>query len=394
MLGIFFLCLGYVMSQFYRSFLAVMAPILQTELSMDELQLSWASGAWFITFALAQFPIGYWLDKFGPRRTSSYLLLIGGGGGAMLFAFATTGWMIVLAMGLIGIGCAPVLMAGFYIFARGFSAKRFAVLSSTFIGVGTLGNIFGSSPLAYAIEAFGWREVSIALGLMTIAIALLLMVTVKDPDMTKVADKKGSLVDLLKIKQLWFIFPIVLLGYSVAAGIRGLWAGPFVVSMFSADILQVGQVTFYMALALTLGSFFYGPLDTMFNTRKWVVFVGNFLVLVALIILLILPDLTISNTTILFFVIGLFGANYAVLMAHGKSFVPEHLTGRGVTLLNFFSIGGTGLFQFITGATYSVFETNNEPFSGFKEMFIVYAIALILSLVIYLFAKDAKPNTN
>ncbi|MFK7903352.1 MAG: MFS transporter, partial [Nitratireductor sp.] len=117
MAGIIVLTLGYVMSQFYRSFLAVMSPILSADLQMDASELSYASGVWFLAFALMQFPIGVWLDEYGPRRTSTYLLAIGGAGGSILFATATSGLQIIFAMGLIGVGCAPVLMASFYLFA-------------------------------------------------------------------------------------------------------------------------------------------------------------------------------------------------------------------------------------------------------------------------------------
>ena len=53
-----------------------------------------------------------------------------------------------------------------------------------------------------------------------------------------------------------------------------------------------------------------------------------------------MPGLT--ATTLLFIVIGLAGGSYGLLMAHARAFVPAHLTGRGVTLMNFFSIGGVG----------------------------------------------------
>ena len=41
--------------------------------------------------------------------------------------------------------------------------------------------------------------------------------------------------------------------------------------------------------------------------------------------------------------IGLSGAGYVLLMAHGRSFLPDHLVGRGVTFLNMISIGGVGV---------------------------------------------------
>ena len=60
-------------------------------------------------------------------------------------------------MALIGIGCAPVLMASLYVFGRTYPPERFAMLSSLIIGLGSVGNLLGATPLALAVEAFGWR---------------------------------------------------------------------------------------------------------------------------------------------------------------------------------------------------------------------------------------------
>ena len=71
MAGIAALAIGYVLSQFYRSFMAVLTPVLTGELGMTKVELSAASGAWFIAFALMQFAVGVSLDRLGPRRTAS-----------------------------------------------------------------------------------------------------------------------------------------------------------------------------------------------------------------------------------------------------------------------------------------------------------------------------------
>ena len=165
MAGIAALAIGYVLSQFYRSFMAVLTPVLTAELGMTKVELSVASGAWFIAFALAQFAVGVSLDRFGPRRTASIAARRRRRRRARsCFRIATAPWMVIAAMALIGIGCAPVLMASLFIFARNYSPARFAVLASWTIAFGTAGNVIGASPLANAAEAFGWRPVMAALG--------------------------------------------------------------------------------------------------------------------------------------------------------------------------------------------------------------------------------------
>ena len=56
--GIAALVVAYVLSQFYRAHLAVLAPFLAADIGATAQDLASASGYWFLTFALMQLPIG------------------------------------------------------------------------------------------------------------------------------------------------------------------------------------------------------------------------------------------------------------------------------------------------------------------------------------------------
>jgi sugar phosphate permease len=396
MAGIAALAIGYVLSQFYRSFMAVLTPDLTTELGMTKVDLSIASGAWFATFALAQFAVGVSLDRFGPRRTASIMLAIFSGCGAFLFSLASAPWMVIAAMALIGLGCAPILMSALFIFARNHSPARFAVLASWTIAFGTAGNVIGAAPLAAAAEVFGWRPVMAALGVITVLTALAIRLFVRDPA-TPEGAAHGSTglsgyAQLFRISYLWPIFPLTALNYAPATGIRGLWSGPYLVDVYGADSLVIGEVTMFMALAMVGGAFLYGPLDQIFRTRKWVAVTGNTVTVLTLVCLALFPLPGLAATTLLLIVIGLAGGSYGLLMAHARAFVPAQLTGRGVTLMNFFSIGGVGVMQFATGGVVTAWSVPGEPTSGYVALFSFYALAVGLALLIYLFSLDAKPE--
>jgi MFS family permease len=395
MAGIAALVFAYVLSQFYRSFLAVLTPALTAELGATKAELSLASGAWFISFALMQFIVGVSLDRFGPRRTAALLLGLCGGGGALLFSAATAPWMITVAMVLIGAGCAPVLMAPLFIFAHIYPPARFAMLASWFVAMGSIGNVIGAAPLASAVEAFGWRGAMVGLGAITILVALAVHVLVRDPEMPEDAKERGAgfggFMELMRMPVLWAIIPLTAVNYAPAAGIRGLWAGPYLADVHGADAIAIGDVTLVMALGMIAGSFLYGPLDTMLKTRKWVGVGGNVISLVALIAFALNPAPSLTGATVLLGIIGICGMSYGMLMAHARAFFPPHLTGRGVTLMNFFTIGGVALMQFATGAVVTASSVPGEPAAAYGALFAFYAAMLGLALAVYLFSKDAKP---
>ncbi|MEO0543123.1 MAG: MFS transporter [Pseudomonadota bacterium] len=397
MAGLVVLCAAYVLSQFFRAFLAVLTPDLNAQLGATSGDLAIASGIWFALFALMQFPVGASLDRFGPRRTASLMLGVFGAGGVALFAIAQSPIMIIVAMGLIGIGCAPVLMASLYIFARTFEPARFAFLTSLFIAIGNLGNIASAAPLSMAVELFSWRVVVGFFAVLTALVAALIFVIVRDPKVDETSGGESGLrgyLTLLAIPALWLIFPAMLVNYSAAAGIRGLWAGPMLTDIHSADASVIGWVTLAMAFAMAIGSLAYGPLDTLFNSRKWVAFTGMAIGTAAMGIIAVNPAMSIGLLTVLFVIIGLTGVGYGVLMAHAKASFPADMMGRGVTLLNFFSIGGAGLMQFLTGRLVTSYNSAGEPLTTYSALMWFYAGVFTLALAIYLFSRDAKPAGN
>lgn len=386
--GLFVLILAYVLSQFYRAFLPVLAPVLQADIGATPADLSFAAAVWFITFAAMQIPIGAALDGIGPRRTASVLFAFGAGGGAFVFSLAQSPLHVTLAMTLIGIGCAPVLMSGYFILARGFSVAVFATLAGAMIGIGSLGNLAGSAPMAWAVTSFGWRETMQGLALVSLLIAFVIFALVRDP-VRVITDQKGSVLDLLKMPALWPIFALMFVNYAPAASIRGLWAGPYVADVFAASTQTIGHVTFAMGIAMIIGNFAFGPMDRLFRTRKWVVLGGQGLGLVAMLGLFVLPDRNLLLSTGLLAAVGFSGSCFPVLIAHAKAFVPSHLTGRGVTLLNLFGIGGAGVAQFVTGPIHSFgvshFKQAHDPYI---LIFAFFAMLTTVGMIAYLFSRD------
>ena len=381
-IGLICLVLAYVLSQFYRAFLAVLAPVLQRDIGATPDDLALASGVWFLCFAAMQIPVGAALDRFGPRFTAVAMFALGAGGGSALFAMAQSPLHLTLAMALIGIGCAPVLMAAYYIFARSFSPAVFGTLAAAIIGVGSLGNIAGSVPLAWTVEALGWRATMGGLGALSLLIGAALWLSLQDPPRSD-GPQRGSMLDVLRLRALWPIFAMMFVCYAPAAGLRALWVGPYVADVYGVDAQVIGQVTLVMGLAMVAGNFAYGPLDRLFRTRKWVNLTGNLGVVAACAALWFWPAPGLWTSAALLGMAGFCGASFGMVMAHGRAFVPAHLTGRGVSLLNLFGITGAGIAQLVTGRLHVT--ADGSPYGA---IFLYFGLTTLLGLGVYLFSRD------
>ncbi|MCX7288638.1 MAG: MFS transporter [Rhodobacterales bacterium] len=383
--GIAALVCGYLLSQFYRAFLAVLSPVLGTEFGASAADLASASGWWFLAFAAMQLPIGEGLDRFGPRRTAGWLMLVGAAGAA-LFAAATAVWQIKLAMALIGVGCAPVLMASYFIFARSFPPAAFGTLAGVMIGVGALGNVAASLPLSAAVDAFGWRDAVAGLAGFTALVALAILRLVRDPP--RLPDQaKGSLLDLLRMPALWPVLAMMTVCYMPIAGLRGLWVGPYFSDVHGFYAGEIGQVGLWIGLAMVAGNFAYGPLDRLVGSRKWVIFSGNALTVLCLFGLWAQAGASPATAAGLLIAAGLFGASFPMVVAHGRAFIPPPLMGRGVTLLNLFGIAPVGIAQIVTGRIHAA--TPADPVSApYAAVFLFFAITTAAGLAVYLMSQD------
>ncbi|WDA13464.1 MFS transporter [Paracoccus marcusii] len=390
--GLVSLVLAYMLSQFYRAFLAVLAPVLQDQVGAGPGDLALSSGLWFIAFALMQLPVGAALDRFGPRRTVAWLMAVGGAGGAVIFAMADAPWHLHLAMTALGIGCSPALMGPYFIFAREYPPASFGMLAGVLVGFGSLGNILGASPLVWVIEAAGWRQTLWGLAAVTLMVAALVLAAVRDPARLGAGHPQGSIGQILRLRALWFIVPLFGVNYAVTAAIRGLWAAPWLEQVHGADATQIGRVTLAMGLAMVAGSFAVGPAARLAGSARRATMLFSAVMIVTLAVMWQAPALPLPTVTALLVVLGFFGSAYPLLMAHGRSFLPPHLVGRGMTFLNMISIGGVGVMQFASRPVYAAAQGAYAPAQAFAMLWLFFLIPLAIGFLLYFLTPEAAAH--
>ncbi len=393
---IFFALLpAYVLSIFYRSFLSVIAAPVMGDLAIGPAEFGTLGAAWFMAFALAQFPVGWALDRIGPRRTVAVTMAIGSVG-AFLFAQAGSANTATVAMALVGIGCSPIFMSSLYLFARTEAPGRFGLLTSIFIGLGSLGNLVGAAPLALAAQAYGWRPTMLAFAVAFLLATVLAAMLVRDPPpVTDASGKHEGLLQGLKsiaaIGPLWLLAPITLVGYAIIATARGLWIAPYMTQVHGLDGIAAGHATLGMATTMIIGAFVYGGLQKRAGRSKALVAWGTAVTGLGFGLLALVGDRSMLGAVALFAFVGATGFTYAILMAHAREFFPAHLVGRGMTFINFLFIAGAGLIQWGSGWFVAAQRTAGQGAAvAFANMHWVFAALLLVSTAIYLATPERK----
>lgn len=340
---------AYFLSYFYRSANAVIAPDLAAELRLDAAQLGLMTSLFFAAFAAAQLPLGVALDRRGARWVTPGLMLAATVG-SVLFAVAPGFGVLALGRALIGVGMAGVLMGSLKMFSRWFSAERFATVSGLLVGIGSLGALVAATPLAWLNRAVGWRAVFLLGAGLTTVVALAIMTGARNAppgvDWRSAPADQSRLSAVFRDRRFWRIVPLNFFLAGTLLGFQGLWAGPYLFDVLRLDDLQAGNSLLWLGIGATTGYAASGWLADRWGLPRVVVGAGVLFVAAQLGLALRPPAPVV---TALYGAFGFAGGFNVMLMAHTRQLFPLHMTGKAVTAVNLFGIGGTFVLQWCMG---------------------------------------------
>jgi predicted MFS family arabinose efflux permease len=378
---------AYFLSYFYRSANAVIAPDLARELRLDAGSLGLMTSLFFAAFAVVQLPLGVWLDRWGARWVTPGLMMAAVVG-SLIFAGAQGIVSLALGRALIGMGMAGVLMGSLKIFSQWFSVQRFATVSGLLIGVGALGALAAATPMAWLNGVIGWRAVfRLAAGATALAASAILIWARNTPSgipWTGGSAGRESVAMVFRDLRFWRMAPISFFLAGVLMGFQGLWAGPYLYDVLGADDLQAGNVLLWMGGGLALGFVAAGWLGDRLGLTR--VLAGMALVFACCqFALAARPEL--GWVRLIYAIFGFAGAANTMTLAQARQIFPLHMTGKAVTAVNLFAIGGTFLLQWWMGLIIGLFPadgTGHYPPQAYTAALLVTGAGTVLALLWYL----------
>ena len=386
----------YIVSQFLRNSVGVIAPDLARELTLSAAEIGLLSTTFFFSFAAAQIPLGICLDRYGPK----FCMLACAGiaaGGAVLFAAGTSPGMLIAARILMGVGSCCYLMAPLALYAKRYSPQQFGTLVGIQLGVGTLGTLLATAPLAWSVAFMGWRATFLAVaGLMVLAGILVALIVREDNPAARAVHHEtfresiAGLKQALRSRSVGPLFFCHLAAYSSFVLVVGLWGGPYLTHIYGYGLTERGDMLFAAVVAQIVAAFLYGPTDRIFRGYKIPVFFGSFLTGLTLLSVAWLGVLPPGWLVVWFLAIGALTAYTPVMIAHGKSLFPPHLAGRGLTILNMATMGGVFLSQTVTGFVINQFPLENGAYAldAYRAVFGLQGLFVLAACIPYLWAYD------
>ncbi len=385
-------------SQFYRNAIGVAATTIAKDMTLRPDQLGWLASAFFLTFALSQIPVGIIIDRYGPRKAiggASLLLVLG----AILSYAAPNYPALLAARALLALGCSTFFMGPLVLYSRLYDKSVFSTLTGLQLGLGGLGALVATGPLAYAVEVYGWRLSYLMPGLIAFAFAVLAVVlTGRHPQAGRGSESRETLRETLagvaqaaRMPDVPAMFLLQFATYSVVGVILGLWGGPFLAHVYGVDLAGQGKGMTLVAVALVAAILVLGPSDRLMKSYKRPVLAGVGVAVLSLFALAAFaPQMSMAQALTAMALIAAGLGVSPVFTAHGRALFPPHLTGRGLTFINVGVMGGAFTMQTATGLLirFVAGDAAVYPLHAYRLVFLVEGVLLAAALLFYTTTRD------
>jgi predicted MFS family arabinose efflux permease len=344
--------LGYYLSYLLRTVNAVISPDLRQELALSSSDLGLLTSAYFLTFGLAQIPLGIALDRYGPRRINAMLLLVAGFG-SMVFALGESMLELSLARGLIGLGVSACLMAGLKAFSMWFPPERQSSMTGFIMAAGALGALTAATPIEAMLPMIGWRGVFWVLAVVAVVAAAYVWLCIPDTlpasDAHSLREAVGSLGHIFRSPGFLRFAGTAMFFTGGFMALQSLWAVPW---LMTVDGLSRSQAAGFLVL-LNLGMFcgqmsigFFGTWLARRGVKPLKLLQTGYCCVLAVELLIIGGALP---SALLWFLLGLLAAvNAQAYVAAGSCF-PREAFGRVGTAINLMAFAGAFVVQWGMG---------------------------------------------
>ena len=384
----FVFAFGYFLSCLLRAITATLSPVFTLEFDLMAADLGLLAGGYFLGFASMQIPLGYLLDRLGPKKIVSSFLLIAFIG-TVSFALAQSFSGLLASRILIGIGSSACLMApltGYRVWLRENQQQR---ANSWMLMIASLGFLTSTLPIQLLLPSFGWRWMFGGISVLLLISIILMIAFIPKWDHQKVESleypiKSGSFVDVWKNKFFISVMPMGFFNYGGLMAIQTLWAGPWMTRVAGYSPLESATGLFWINITMLISFFLWGYflpkiISLGFSVLK-ILKLGLPISFLVMLIIIILGSKAGTFYISLFILSSIFLT--VIQPAVGLTF-QSHLAGKALTSFNLLIFLGTFVMQWLIGLVIDLVKSfGYNEIIGFKTAFSFF---LFLSLASYIF---------
>jgi nitrate/nitrite transporter NarK len=348
----------YLIGFFQRVAPAVLTRELSTEFALTAAALGNLSAVYFYSYVAMQIPTGLLADHWGPRRTLTTGGVVAALGG-ILFGLADSYLLVVLGRLLVGGAVGVAFVSMLKLSTHWFDHSRFATITGLAVATGVIGAVSAGAPLRLAADAFGWRHVMVASGVVTALVALATWLLVRDDPGSRryrsyAPERRpgaaghsvlGGLRVCLRSRNTWLVFFINGAVAGAPLTFAGLWGVPFMTTHYGLSTATAAGMASLVLVAWAFGGPVLGALSDRMGERQPIYLVGAAIAFIGWIMVTFVEALPLTGLAALLIVIGLASAAVMIGFALVKETVPSTLAGTAGGVTNMGNMLGGMLLQ-------------------------------------------------
>lgn len=367
---------------------SVMTADLMRDFGISAVGLGIAMGAYFISYATMQIPVGLLLDRFSLKKLLSFavaLCVLGA------FAFAVAEHVIWLGISrfMVGIGSAFAFVSVLIVSMQWFSKKYFALLVGLAQLLAAIGALLGEAPLASLVHTLHWRP---AMQSITIAGGILLLLTLifmRDyPESQKTqavqSEKKEpmlkSLTTISQNKQTWWLALYAFALWAPVTAFAELWGVPYLVAVYHVTETAAAFAVQMIWVGLAVASPILGWWSDHVKRRCSLLSLFAGMGVLSSAIAIMVPGLSFGWMKVMLFIFGMATAGQILSFAVVRDINRPSVVATGIGLNNMAVVLGGVVFQPLVGWLLDTFSARDAMMGG-VPLYSAHAYRLALLVV-------------
>lgn len=380
---------------------SVMADDIQRFFQVDATQFGMLMGIYYAAYASMQVPNGVLLDLYGPRYVASLccgLCALG----CFIFSMADSWFLIQVARAMIGAGSAGAFISISKLIRLWFDPKKYAKIVGITVTIGLMGGMFGGKPVGFLKESIGWQNAFFVIALIGSAIALLILLFVRNPENFKAEHQepkifRRALEKLISGK----IYLIAIFGSIMSGPLYG-FADSWGVSYFKQALGWSQGAAEYTSTIIYGGMALGGPLIAVLaeqkgqTNRRTIVLSGLIMALVMMIVFATEPSFAMA--AVLLGILGFFCAYQVLIFDLVTERTPKSLGGTMIGFVNMINMVSGFVFPALIGWLLDRFWEEGNMIDGVRvysnDAYLIGLSTIVIGLLVgsagFYFLKNAS----
>jgi MFS family permease len=348
----------------YVYFLRVSPSTMKTELiqhfHISAAQFGHLAAFYYYAYTPMQIPVGVLIDKYGVRTTLMMACLICAIGVTTFISADQSYALACFGRFLMGFGAAFGYISVLKISALWLPTRHFALAAGLTTALAMTAAIFTDFYLAKWVHVIGYDDAlfsAIITGLVLAAVIFLFLRNRPRPEHAhRTPPYRSSFPELLEglriilsRSQTWYIGAVGFLLYLPASVFMDLWGIPYFQDAYHLTSEQAANMMMMPFIGWIIGSPATGYLSDKIGLRRPPLIIANIGALAMVLLILYVPQASLSVMTVWLFLLGLFCGAHPLVFSLIREKNSNKLSGTSTSTTNFMIMMGGVIFQPFVG---------------------------------------------